>query len=1478
MSYDDGTKVNKVNYDQSTPVYDIAIKYTSEDIRSSGFTTISAVKVYNEPGPPPASATVKIWQGTNAAVEQVSKTYSPANGWNTVALDAAYAVDNTQDLWIGVRYEAMTAMHPHACMDGSLNHPGRSNWMRPVNSGTPGAWTDGMNQLGDWNIQFLAGGFRQQESEVVIESGGHEENALFYYNGTIYAARWEDSPGVLHTYTPSGTGLTPAGTVQVTGLPNIPGAGNFYGFASDGETLYAVNQTGYIYAIDPATLSLKTSIETVYDPMLGGPVTIAYDAGRGGFWCSFRNWSNVVFIQKDGTAQLDQMLLGGAKNTMGLAYDDVSDGGPYLWASIGNFPEDNYAKIGRWNLQTGELTEDIKNLPDLLDLPSSDNYMGSLYLYRDIATGKHVLAGLWMSQKLLFAYDLQQTADPQSPAQVSNLFLLPEAGGDRFASLMWKNPEKSINGNSLGSLSAIKVYRDGSLVRTYDNPQPGGSIPFMEAVPQDAVYRYKVVAVNSAGEGVPAVRTAFIGLDVPNGVDNLRLEAADGAGQLTWTAPAKGENGGPVGSLTYTVVRRPGNVTMIENTTATSYTDESISLLNMYSYTVTAKNTRGESQPVTSNAVPLGVAIPAPWQDTFEDPALLPLWTIINANGDYDTWTHNSESRDGSMQCFSQATDDWLISPAIALESGERYVLSWYHSAAISDACHYTVNMGKGATVAAQATELGSYTVTSTGYVRQTIEITVPETGSYHFGWHAADPDPQGDSKFISIDDVALTYFNTIDLSATISGPDEVNAETATAFTVTVKNEGQTAVGGFKVELYADGVPAAGNTSEEALAPGAAKGFLFPFTPGAAGEVFLQGVVTAANDYNTSNDSTAGHTLTVYPQGTVKVSIGDLSSAEYTQLAPFNCLYEGNVAQTIYYEGEIGRQGVIQALEYYYTSEPGEVVSDKPVQVYMAMTPATDLEEGWITGNLELVYDGLLTLPDNRQQVLLPLQKPFLYTGGNLLIYTLSVGSKSYYRMTQFRGTTREQFRTRVFADRAASFDYANPGRTLAYTANVSLLMNDKGASLSGTVTGSDRRPVAGATVDVAGRRETALTGADGKYAFAFVPVAAACDVTVSKPGYGQVKQSRPVTEAGVVLDFTLAACESPTVKALQAGLSSPEANRSNRTVTLAWEQPDAADGLTVAGYRVYVNHERKAELPADVLRYAEEVAAMNSYTYAVSAVWSSGCESAAVSRTVDVQPGIVITEYPFVEGFESGAINAFWEEKHLQNKLDWAVVSEVAYENDATVFHARNGQYFALLSDLDHYQTTTRLTTPLFDLSALPEPHLGFWHVQAVWNFLDQDALAVYYKNSPGGKWNRLASYDEEILTWKKEVLPLPEPSATYWIAFEGVSKYGYGVMLDDITVADREAFNAIPLVKGSVPAVEIYPNPASDNLTVAGESIQQAAVYNLLGQTVAIVPFDGEKRREINVRDYPSGIYIVKVTGRDGVAVSRRVFVSHE
>ena len=96
-----------------------------------------------------------------------------------------------------------------------------------------------------------------------------------------------------------------------------------------------------------------------------------------------------------------------------------------------------------------------------------------------------------------------------------------------------------------------------------------------------------------------------------------------------------------------------------------------------------------------------------------------------------------------------------------------------------------------------------------------------------------------------------------------------------------------------------------------------------------------------------------------------------------------------------------------------------------------------------------------------------------------------------------------------------------------------------------------------------------------------------------------------------------------------------------------------------------------------------------------------------------------------------------------------------------------------------------TKIVTPSLNISAASNPKLNFWYAQPDY-YGDVDKLRVYYKTSAAGSWVLLASYETAQETWTNIELNLPNPSADYYVAFEGEAVNGGGVTLDDVLIND--------------------------------------------------------------------------------------------
>ena len=102
-----------------------------------------------------------------------------------------------------------------------------------------------------------------------------------------------------------------------------------------------------------------------------------------------------------------------------------------------------------------------------------------------------------------------------------------------------------------------------------------------------------------------------------------------------------------------------------------------------------------------------------------------------------------------------------------------------------------------------------------------------------------------------------------------------------------------------------------------------------------------------------------------------------------------------------------------------------------------------------------------------------------------------------------------------------------------------------------------------------------------------------------------------------------------------------------------------------------------------------------------------------------------------------------------------------------------------------------------------------------------------------------------------------------------------------------DRTAFCTIPdypLLWGQTSLTEnieetesnaftdIYPNPTTGMVTVTGENLRQAEVFNMLGQQMFSIKGEGDEL-QINMVALPAGIYFVNITDEEGRRCVRKV-----
>ena len=206
-------------------------------------------------------------------------------------------------------------------------------------------------------------------------------------------------------------------------------------------------------------------------------------------------------------------------------------------------------------------------------------------------------------------------AAPLSPAAPSDFVAIPDAGGALSCDLSWTNPSLDYAGNVLTDLDEINLYRGTELIYTDSAPLIGEPASYEDvSVPASGTYSYSVVGVNDSGEGVSAnAGPVWIGEDIPNTVTDVLLTDVSVGGdliaQLGWINPTTGLNGGPFNEpiLGYHIVR--SDMVEFELTgVLTEWTDETLTVTDYYSYSITAYNSVGDGATAISNTEWIGDA------------------------------------------------------------------------------------------------------------------------------------------------------------------------------------------------------------------------------------------------------------------------------------------------------------------------------------------------------------------------------------------------------------------------------------------------------------------------------------------------------------------------------------------------------------------------------------------------------------------------------------------------------------------------------------------------------------------------------------------------------------------------------------------------------------------------------------------------------------------------------------------------------
>jgi hypothetical protein len=241
-----------------------------------------------------------------------------------------------------------------------------------------------------WDVEFT--------HNITASWGASGFAGVTFVNGQFWCSKWANDTIVK---------FNQSGAVVSSTL--IPGLSGVRAMTTGGSYIYATNNSGTIYRIDPMTsLLAPPHITTAVTPAVRwATYDSTLNSGAGGFWIG--NFSTDIYSIDMSGNQLS--AIPAATHTLtgmyGAACDRFTAGGPYLWV----FSQDgaNNATVHAIALSTGTIISSHDAGTDVgVTLAATGTLAGGVYLTRNYVSGETTLIGVLQgAPNGLFGYELQ---------------------------------------------------------------------------------------------------------------------------------------------------------------------------------------------------------------------------------------------------------------------------------------------------------------------------------------------------------------------------------------------------------------------------------------------------------------------------------------------------------------------------------------------------------------------------------------------------------------------------------------------------------------------------------------------------------------------------------------------------------------------------------------------------------------------------------------------------------------------------------------------------------------------------------------------------------------------------------------------------------------------------------------------------------------------------------------------------------------
>lgn len=620
----------------------------------------------------------------------------------------------------------------------------------------------------------------------------------------------------------------------------------------------------------------------------------------------------------------------------------------------------------------------------------------------------------------------EKADDLLAPARVNSLGSSLNNDGAEKVTLNWANPSLTWNRQPLTDLSKVYIYRDNldsTPVAELDaTGMEGSRMNWTDENAPKGVRTYYVMAANAKGKGVMSKVEAYSGHDTPGSVLNLAVASIDkGTGvKVTWDKPLHGDSEGwfDSQSVTYSIVRNPGNTTLATGLTATEYEDKDIPEAQFYTYTVTPSNADGTGTPAETDGILAGKALKVPFSTDFESANEANRFQSLDNFGInnqimYDFNPLNPGEK-AMVYSYMEQNNIILVSPTLNLEKGKKYRVIWNFSLNRAGKefddyyNHFQLIGGAERTYESMtANVFADYNNLLTEQRREKESLDgyfeCPVDGDYNVGFRILTGSKNNDAR-IYITGFSIYESPEKDLEVEdITVPLMVSSEMGNYFDVDLYNNGNTDASGYKVEvgvstLNGSFLPIATASEDVPTIKVHEKATIRLEGHGNfSGAQDLQARVIYDGDGYAANNVSELKEVNFYTGVPFNFHATDKKSKWTSTEYPFYLYNTYSATQSIYPASHLNfdkEENEIGGLAWEYSLNSDAMltsINDLHLKIYLGQTDKTYYDESNpnVLDGQTLVYDGTTSLNEGGGWLTVTLDKPFKADNKKNLVVTL---------------------------------------------------------------------------------------------------------------------------------------------------------------------------------------------------------------------------------------------------------------------------------------------------------------------------------------------------------------------------------------------------------------------------------------------------------------------------------------------------------